>query len=54
MQREPDDPPDNNLVGYYFWVNKLDSTNPDYDDEKYAEMVRAFINSIEYRERFVQ
>jgi len=52
LRREPDDPPDNNLVGFYFWVDKLDSTNPDYDDYKYSEMLRAFINSIEYRQRF--
>jgi len=52
LQREPNGPPDNNWDGFNLWVNKLDSTNPDAGDAKYNEMIKAFINSIEYRARF--
>jgi hypothetical protein len=51
LQREPDDPPDNNCEGFNFWVNKLDNANPEDEEFNYWEMVRAFIESIEYRER---
>ena len=49
LRRNPDDSPDNNLDGYNFWLNKLNSFNGNFVQ---AEMVRAFINSIEYRDRF--
>jgi subtilisin family serine protease len=49
LRRNPDDPPDNNLAGYNFWLNKLNSFNGDYIK---AEMVRSFIVSQEYRKRF--
>jgi len=51
LRREPNGPPDNNWDGYNFWVGKLDSTNPDAGDAKYNEMLHAFIESIEYRNR---
>ncbi len=54
LRRQPNDPPDGNWNGYNHWVNKLDNTNPDASDWKYDEMVSAFINSPEYRDRFVQ
>ena len=54
LRREPNAPPDNNWVGFNYWVDKLDSTNPDAGDWKYNEMLKAFIESIEYRGRFVQ
>jgi uncharacterized protein (TIGR03118 family) len=49
LRRNPDDPPDNNLTGYNFWLNKLNSANGDYIK---SEMVKAFITSTEYRRRF--
>jgi hypothetical protein len=52
LRREPDDPPDNDCAGFNFWVNKLDNANPEDEEYNYWEMVRAFIESIEYRQRF--
>ena len=49
LQRNPNDPPDSNFDGFNFWLNKLDQFNGDFIG---AEMVRAFIESIEYRTRF--
>jgi hypothetical protein len=49
LRRNPDDPPDNNFDGYNFWLTKLNQFNGDY---KQAEMVKAFITSTEYRQRF--
>jgi hypothetical protein len=49
LQRNPDDAPDGDLRGYNFWLSKLDQFGGDYVR---AEMVRAFINSAEYRARF--
>ena len=51
LRRNPDDAPDNNLAGFNFWLNKLNQFNGDFIA---AEMVRAFISSIEYRQRFGQ
>jgi Domain of unknown function (DUF4214) len=52
LRREPNAFPDNNWNGFNFWVTKLDSTNPDAGDWKYNEMIKAFLESIEYRNRF--
>jgi uncharacterized delta-60 repeat protein len=51
MRRNPNDPPEPTLdyQGYNFWLNKLDSFNGNYVE---AEMVKAFLNSAEYRQRF--
>ncbi|HKR15128.1 MAG TPA: matrixin family metalloprotease [Pyrinomonadaceae bacterium] len=49
LRRNPDDPPDNNLDGYNFWVDKLNKFDGNFVD---AEMVKAFIMSTEYRQRF--
>ncbi|MDX6501475.1 MAG: aqualysin 1 [Blastocatellia bacterium] len=49
LRRNPDDPPDNNLGGYNFWLDKLNQFNGNFVD---AEMVKAFITSAEYRQRF--
>jgi len=49
LRRNPNDAPDVNFSGYDFWLNKLNQFNGDY---RAAEMVRAFINSAEYRQRF--
>ena len=49
MRRNPNDPPDTDFTGYNFWLDKLNQFNGDYIG---AEMVKAFIASIEYRQRF--
>jgi hypothetical protein len=43
LRRDPD------TAGFNFWLNKLNSFNGDF---LAAEMVRAFIESLEYRQRF--
>ena len=53
LRRDPNACPDYNWNGFNFWVNNLDSTNPDASDGKYNGMIRAFILSTEYRIRFV-
>jgi len=49
LRRNPNDPPDNNFSGFDFWLNKLIQFNGDYLQ---AEMVKAFLTSLEYRKRF--
>jgi uncharacterized repeat protein (TIGR01451 family) len=49
LRRNPDAAQDTNFSGYNFWLNKLNSFNSDFVK---AEMVKAFINSDEYRHRF--
>lgn len=49
LRRHPDDPPDNNLTGYNFWLNKLNQFNGNFIS---ADMVKAFLKSTEYRGRF--
>jgi hypothetical protein len=49
LRRNPTDPPDNNDVGYQFWLTKLNAFNGNFIQ---AEMVKAFLSSIEYRQRF--
>ena len=51
LRRNPYDAPEPTLDygGYNFWLNKLNQFNGDYVS---AEMVRAFILSTEYRQRF--
>ncbi len=49
LRRNPDDAPDNNFSGYDFWLGKLNQFGGDY---RAAEMVKAFIQSSEYKERF--
>jgi len=51
LRRNPDDAPEANrdFAGYNFWLGKLQENNGDFHR---AEMVRAFIESIEYRQRF--
>ena len=51
LHRNPFDAPDGDFSGYIFWVNKLDQFNGDFVQ---AEMVKAFINSPEYRNQFTQ
>jgi hypothetical protein len=49
LRRNPNDAPDGNFDGYNFWLSKLDQFSGNYIQ---AEMVKAFLSSIEYRRRF--
>jgi hypothetical protein len=49
LRRNPDDAPDADFSGYNFWLDKLNQFNGNYVA---AEMVKAFITSPEYRQRF--
>jgi hypothetical protein len=51
LRRNPNDPPEIglNFDGYNFWLQKLNDFNGNFVN---AEMVKAFINSTEYRRRF--
>jgi hypothetical protein len=49
LRRNPDDPPDSDFSGYNFWLQKLNQFGGNYVQ---AEMVKAFITSTEYRQRF--
>jgi hypothetical protein len=51
LRRNPDDAPDSDFAGYNFWLGKLNQFDGDFIK---AEMVKAFINSDEYRKRFGQ
>jgi hypothetical protein len=45
LRRDPDD------SGFHFWLNKLNEFDGNFER---AEMVKAFISSSEYRDRFVR
>jgi hypothetical protein len=49
LRRNPNDDPDSNLNGFNFWLNKLNQFKGDFVA---AEMVKAFLSSGEYRQRF--
>jgi hypothetical protein len=49
LQRNANDSPDSKFDGYEFWLAKLNRFKGNFIE---AEMVRAFINSHEYRARF--
>ena len=49
LRRNPNDAPDSDFSGYNFWLNKLNQFGGNYQA---AEMVKAFIVSSEYRQRF--
>jgi hypothetical protein len=51
LRRNPNDPPESglNFNGYNFWLGKLNQFNGNFVD---ADMVKAFIISTEYRQRF--
>jgi len=49
LRRNPTDAPDFNDTGYQFWLAKLTAFNGDFLQ---AEMVKAFVTSGEYRQRF--
>ncbi|MFL6335175.1 MAG: S8 family serine peptidase [Pyrinomonadaceae bacterium] len=49
LRRDPDAAPDADFAGYNFWLGKLDEFHGNYIA---AEMVKAFLDSTEYRKRF--
>ncbi len=49
LRRNPDAAPDTNFTGYNFWLNKLNQFNGNFVN---ADMVKAFLLSGEYRQRF--
>jgi hypothetical protein len=49
LRRNPNDAQDTDYTGYDFWLTKLEQFGGSYQD---AEMVKSFIDSIEYRQRF--
>ena len=62
LRRDPNDPPDTDWGGYDFWLGKMDDFSLPGEDVtregdafarvRRGEMVRAFIESLEYRQRF--
>jgi len=62
LRRNPDNAPDNDFSGYDFWLTKLNNFSQPGEDVRddmiaqqrvqRAEMVKAFLVSAEYRERF--
>ncbi len=49
LRRNPNDSQDSDYSGYDFWLTKLNKFNGNYIN---AEMVKAFLSSSEYRQRF--
>ncbi len=49
LRRNPNDAPDADFTGYNFWLAKLNEFGGNYIA---AEMIRAFLTSAEYRQRF--
>ena len=49
LRRNPNDSPDSDYTGYDFWLTKLNQFNGNFNA---AEVVKAFIVSTEYRQRF--
>jgi subtilisin family serine protease len=49
LQRDPDSGPNTDFSGFNFWLDKLNTFHGNYIE---AEMVKAFLSSIEYKERF--
>jgi hypothetical protein len=49
MRRNPNDLPDADYTGYDFWLTKLNQFNGNFVS---ADMVKGFITSAEYRQRF--
>lgn len=49
LRRNPNDAPNSDFSGFTFWLTKLDNFGGNFMD---AEMVKAFLSSSEYRQRF--
>jgi hypothetical protein len=53
LRREPNAPPDNNFGGFNFWLGVLNGYGFPTPDAGYNHLIRAFLLSTEYRNRFV-
>jgi hypothetical protein len=53
LRRNPNDAPEatRDYTGYEFWLRKLNQFNGNFVE---AEMVKAFITSVEYNQRFTR
>jgi len=51
LRRNPSDAQDTDYTGYEYWLTKLNQFNGNFVE---AQMVKAFIDSTEYRARFGQ
>jgi Calx-beta domain len=51
LRRDADTTPDTDFSGFDFWLSKLEQFGGDY---RRAEMVKSFLDSAEYRQRFGQ
>jgi hypothetical protein len=51
LRRNPDDPQDSDYAGFDFWLTKLNEFHGNFIN---ADMVKAFITSTEYRQRFAR
>ena len=49
LRRDANSGPDTDFSGYNYWLRKLDQFNGNFGD---AEMIKAFLVSSEYRQRF--
>lgn len=49
LGRNPNNPQDTDYSGYDFWLTKLNQFNGNYIN---AEMVKAFLSTMDYRQRF--
>ncbi len=49
LRRNPNEAPDTDFSGYNFWLNKLNQFNGNFIS---ADMVKSFLDSGEYRQRF--
>ena len=49
LRRNPNEQADSDYTGYDFWLTKLNQFKGNYLD---AEMVKAFLSSMEYQQRF--
>jgi hypothetical protein len=49
LQRGPNEFPNSNFDGFHFWLDKLNQFNGNFVE---AEMVKAFLVSLEYKQRF--
>ena len=50
LRRDPNSSPDTDHTGFDFWLSKLNQFNGNFVN---ADMVKAFLDSSEYRSRFV-
>jgi hypothetical protein len=51
LRRNPNDAPNTDFSGWNFWLSKLNQFGGNFVQ---AEMVKAFLDSTEYRQRFGQ